>query len=383
MRLRLLSVLLLCAACGDSGIKPEGGAGGTAGNGQGANGAGGVGNPGGGEPTNGGGGAGGSTTNVGGGSPCPAGVTCVTSFPFTDTADTSSEGTDLIASYDCAPDTNEGGPELLYRVTVPSDGFLSAAIHDGDGVDIDVHIVPTLDPAAPSGAGCVARGDLHAKADVTAGDYWIVADTWTNGAGAEQKGAFTIDIGFLPVPEGPCAMQTGEMPRVGDNGDHLTMPATGPVVVEAHLVTQAEPAPYPSTATEELAEHYLLSQQTTGLVMFRSQVWAPLEGGDFYGAGIGDPARFPVEDEGWYVNMYWTPAGRPPRGTKMILRHPEDPTRAVVVAAGYETGPGNLANIAGTTEETHFYLGTGHESPLKLGIAVDQSLDFGPRKCTD
>jgi hypothetical protein len=154
------------------------------------------------------------------------------------------------------------------------------------------------------------------------------------------------------------------------------------MVLEAHLVTQEEPAPYPSTSTEELEAHYLLSQERTGFVMFRSQKWAPLEGGSFYGAGIGRPSLLPVLDEAWYVNMYWTSESRPARGTRMILRLP-DSNRAVVVAAGHETGPGNLANIGGTPEETHYYLGTQHKSVLSLGIAADQSLPFGPRDCGD
>jgi hypothetical protein len=118
-------------------------------------------------------------------------------------------------------------------------------------------------------------------------------------------------------------------------------------------------------------------------VMYRREVWAPLEGGSFYGAGIGSPTLFPVLDEGWYVNMYWTPSSRPPKGTRMILRLPGDPSRAVVVAAGYETGPGNLAHIGGTPEETHFYLGTQSLAEMTLGIAEDQTLPLGPRRCTD
>ena len=81
--------------------------------------------------------------------------------------------------------------------------------------------------------------------------------------------------------------------------------------------------------------------------------------------------------------MYWTAAARPPRGARMILRLPDDPSRAVVVAAGYETGPGNLTHVGGTPEETHFYLGTGHLSEMTIGIAEDQALPLGPRRCTD
>lgn len=78
--------------------------------------------------------------------------------------------------------------------------------------------------------------------------------------------------------------------------------------------------------------------------------------------------------------MYWTLSARPVDGTRMILRL-AGTNRAVVVAAGYETGPGNLSHIGGTPEETHFYLKTSHLSDMTLGIAVDQSLPFGPRRC--
>jgi hypothetical protein len=305
------------------------------------------------------------------------GVICVDSFPFQHDGDTSSSGPSSLSAYSCAPTKNEGGREVVYRVEVPVDGFLSAAVHDGAGVDIDVHILASLDAAT-----CLDRGDRHARSDVKAGTYYVVADSYVSG-GVPQEGAYRIDIGFLPPSLGACAMDSGEMARVGDNGVHLAMPATGPVVLEAHLVTQAEPAPFPQSFTDELDAHHALSQAATGLVMFREQTWAPKEGGGaFYGAGIGDPAAFPVVDEGWYVNMYWTSAARPPKGTRMIARLPGT-GRAVVVAAGYETGPGNLAHIGGTPEESHFYLGTGHLDTLTLGIASDQSLPLGPRACTD
>jgi hypothetical protein len=133
--------------------------------------------------------------------------------------------------------------------------------------------------------------------------------------------------------------------------------------------------------TDELADHFALSQSRTGFVLHRTQVWAPLEGGSFYGAGIGSPTVFPVLHEGWYVNMYWRATSRPERGTRMILRDPFGGPRAVVVAAGYETGPGNLEHIGGTPEETHFYMGTRHRSAMTLGIATDQTLPYGPRVC--
>lgn len=304
---------------------------------------------------------------------CPQGMTCVGVFPFGDDRDTSKEPAGKWSAYSCKPAVVEGGSEIVYRVTVPEGGFLSAAVYESAGVDVDVHILSAPDPNA-----CLDRGNFGAKADVAAGVYYVVVDTYS-GSGAPKAGAFHVDIGFTVPSHGPCAMQTGEMARVGDGGNRLAMPATGPVVLEAHLVTQEE-SYRPTSSTEHLTEHYALSQEKTGFVMYRGESWAPLEGGSFYGAGIGSPALFPVVHEGWYVNMYWTSAARPARGTRMIIRLP-GADRAVVTAAGYETGPGDLSRIGGTPEETHYYLGTGHGSTLTFGIATDQTLPYGPRVC--
>jgi len=237
---------------------------------------------------------------------CPPGMRCVTSFVFSDTADTSNTSLpSQLDSYSCSPSTDESGREVIYRVEVPADGFLSAAVTEDNGVDVDVHLLSALDASS-----CLARGNYSAKADVTAGTYYVVVDTYGGGANA---GGYTIDIGFIAPSRGNCEMETGSMPRVNDQGNTLQMPATGPVVMEAHLVTQEEPPPYPQTDTDELAAHYALSQSRTGLVMHRTQVWAPLEGGTFYGAGIGSPTAFPLLDEGWYVNMYWQSSSRPRR----------------------------------------------------------------------
>ncbi len=319
----------------------------------------------------------GSTTDAGtdGGLSCPVDQLCVDSFPYTNTNDTSLSTRSVFDRYDCAASTNESGNEVIYRVEVPASGFLSAAVYETSGVDVDVHILSSLDSQA-----CVSRGNLHAKADVTAGTWFVVVDTFVSG-GVPQAGAYRLDIGFIRPSEGACGMQTGTMPRVNDLGNTLAMPATGKIVLEAHLVTQAEPPPYPTTFTEELVAHGALSQARTGFVMHRTQPWAPLEGGTFYGAGIGSPTIFPLVDEGWYVNMYWTSAARPARSTRMILRQPGS-SRAVVVSAGFETGPGDLTWVGGTPEETHFYMSTTHGSVLTLGIATDQSLPLGPRVCS-
>jgi hypothetical protein len=309
---------------------------------------------------------------------CPDGVICVDSLPFDFMVDTTDSELSEMDAYSCAPDTDESGPEVVFQITLTERSFLGVAIDDSaEGVDIDAHLLADLDPES-----CIDRGNSDAGEAVDPGVYYVVADTFVSG-GVPQSGAATITIGAVPVATGDCTMQTGWIDRVGDGGETLAMPATGRIVLEAHLVdvddgygTSASD-PWPQTITESILDHYRISQQATGFVMARNQPWAPQEGCEF-GQGSGG-SKLPTEDEGWYVNMYWS--DRPDRGTRMILQ--DETGRALVVAAGYETGPGNLDWVGGTTEEVHHYMGTGHGSELTLGFAVDQGLPFGPIDCAE
>jgi hypothetical protein len=307
---------------------------------------------------------------------CPEGLVCVDSLPFVESNDTSASDSSSFDAYGCAPEIDESGPEVIYRVTVDEKGWLGVLLDDSaDGVDIDAHILTDLDPDA-----CEDRGHWDAGTVVDPGTYYVVADTWVED-GVPLAGAYGITIGLAPLAVGDCTMEDGWMARVGDGGDSLQMPATGPVVLEAHMVTvddgygSGANDPWPGTITEGVEDHYQLSQDTTGFVMYRDQSWCPQEGCE-YGQGATG-AKVPVDDEAWYVCMYWQ--SRPDPGTRMILMNGEG--RAVVAAAGYETGPGDLSNVAGATEEIHRYLGTGHQSQLTVGFAVDPNLPLGPIDC--
>ncbi len=304
---------------------------------------------------------------------CPDGMICVDTFPFVDTADTAVDGARVFDAYGCSPGTDESGPEVVYRVTVPQAGWLGVAIDDTTpGVDVDAHILASYDPD-----DCLDRGNADAGADVDPGYVYVVADTYVSG-GDEQSGPFTITIGHLVPHAGSCAMDSGWLDRVGDGGNPLQMPATGPVVLEAHLVTDGEGwagGEWPSTITDGIETHYEVSQDETGFVMWRDQPWCPQEGCEYGQGSAGGPV--PVEDEAWYVCMYWS--SRPAAGTRMIVQAADG--RAVVAAAGYETGPGDLSYIGGVPEEIHHYLGTTHGGELTIGFATDQTLPLGPITC--
>ena len=115
----------------------------------------------------------------------------VTDLPYTDARDTTDADSDVFDSYGCAPNTDESGPEFVYRLSLPGSGTLTAAVSDGSGVDIDLHLLSSLDPQA-----CVVRHDTGFEQWVGAGTWYVVADTWVNGAGIEQPGPYTLEILF-------------------------------------------------------------------------------------------------------------------------------------------------------------------------------------------
>lgn len=327
------------------------------------------------------GGAGSGGENLGGDLPCPNGVQCFEVYPASVEGNTSTEGASNIATYPCATMTDEGGNELAFRLRTPHPGFVTARITDGDGVDIDAHLLETYDSAAPSGDACLARGDFLVSGNVEAGHAWILADTWVSASNGPQAGAFKLDFGYVAASEGPCDFEPGQIERTGDEGIHLALPAKGPASVAPHLVTSAEPAPFPTMQGERLQEHFAISESAVAIVWNRTSPWA--SGGEFLGAGVGDPSELSPEHEAWRVSMRWTAAARPVKGRRMLIRRGDDPTRAVVLAAGYDTGPQDLTHVAAITEEAHLALGTAAEAEIEIGFAADGTLPLGPRRCQD
>jgi hypothetical protein len=124
------------------------------------------------------------------GNDCPQGVICVDTFPWSGSDDTST-GVSNFDAYACAPSTDESGPEIVYRVQLAEEGFL--ALHlDGmpSGVDVDVHLLRSMDPD-----DCIDRGHWDSGALLPAGTYYVVADSWVNDSGVVKDGAYTLTMG--------------------------------------------------------------------------------------------------------------------------------------------------------------------------------------------
>jgi len=320
----------------------------------------------------------------------------ITALPVTEHGDTTAGFANDASRYACAPSTDESGPDVWYALDVPAPGVLSIQVADGADVDVDVHLLDAADPDH-----CVARDDRDTAYYVTAGTWYVVADTWVNGAGQAQAGAYDLSLDFQAMaPDTPCALQQQDLRmywsdcapgidcyRAPDSGGAqrawLRTPAWGPVVKEAHLVTTDDVSHlaggWPSSFTDGIDGHYGRSQATSSYTMTRDQPWAPnSEGNSHYGEGATG-APLPPEDEAWYVNMYWR--DRPAPGTRVLVYDPAN-HRAVVASGGYETGPGSNTAIGGAVEEIHDWLGTSHRDRLVMGFLVDQSLPLGPIDCS-
>ncbi len=284
---------------------------------------------------------------------------------------------------------DESGGEYVYRLEVDEPGLLTATLDErpGDGVDIDVHLL-----TEPRGDACLARDHAGISVRIDPGVYHLVADTWVSDDGEAYPGPYELTVGFEPAAGDPCAVREVDLamfwhgcaPGIDcverDGRVYLRTPSSGPVVKEAHLVTEAEEfaAGWPQSVRDGIERHYQLSEEASGYEMDRTEPWAPAgEGGSRWGQGsTGRPV--PVLDEAWYVCMYWR--DRPAGGTRVIVSNPDN-GRAVVTSAGWETGPGSNEAVAGVSEEVHDWLGTRHRSVLTVGFAADEGLPLGPIDC--
>ncbi len=108
-----------------------------------------------------------------GGHRCPFPID---SFPFSDQRDTAASQIDVFDLYSCSA-ADESGPELVYLFTIDRSGTLSVSVDCQEPVDIDVHLLDGDDPNA-----CLARANVSFEYPITPGRYFIVADTYTDGA---------------------------------------------------------------------------------------------------------------------------------------------------------------------------------------------------------
>lgn len=118
----------------------------------------------------------------------------VPSLPYTHKGNTSNPAAKQVSAYSpCAPGTNEGGGEFVYRLELAEAGVLTVSVDDvsGDAVDLDVHLL-----SAPSGDSCLARDNKTLSKKLPAGTYWVVVDTYVTQSGTPLAGPYTLSISW-------------------------------------------------------------------------------------------------------------------------------------------------------------------------------------------
>lgn len=108
----------------------------------------------------------------------------IDTLPFTHSFDTSGGARGRDSYPDCGMQ-DESGPEIVYRLALPSARPVRVVALDRDGVDVDVHVL--VDGA------CTERADRLVDRTLPAGEVRIVIDTFV-GSGGEQPGAYTLVV---------------------------------------------------------------------------------------------------------------------------------------------------------------------------------------------
>ncbi len=112
---------------------------------------------------------------------------------FDDSRDTTQSASDVFDSY--PPNTlDESGPEYVYVFTLPRRMTVQAYIDmpEPDGVDIDVHLLSSLSPLT-----LIARSNNTVTAELDAGRYYLVMDTYVSGS-VEKPGPYALHVRIRP-----------------------------------------------------------------------------------------------------------------------------------------------------------------------------------------
>lgn len=98
-----------------------------------------------------------------------------------------SAGTSIFATYGCAPDWDESGPEVIYSFTAEADDQLFIGFSGPLTADLDLFAMD----GTCMGEGCLTGGDIAMRLDVTAGEtYYLVVEGYE---GATSDYTLTLD----------------------------------------------------------------------------------------------------------------------------------------------------------------------------------------------
>lgn len=102
----------------------------------------------------------------------------VESLPYTH-MDSTLGGEKNFGAYSCMSGVSEAGAERIYEMNLTSPRRVRAIAMSAEGVDVDIHLLTSLEASA-----CLVRGDKWVEANLPAGTYYWVIDTFKDDSNA-------------------------------------------------------------------------------------------------------------------------------------------------------------------------------------------------------
>jgi hypothetical protein len=109
----------------------------------------------------------------------------IDTLPFAHVGDTRA-GESRVDHYACDPDHDESGPEIVYRLDLPSRTRIRARVVSRGDTDVDVNIL--------SAGTCLARGNKNIATTVGPGPVDIVVDTYVDHRGTVHEGEYMLIV---------------------------------------------------------------------------------------------------------------------------------------------------------------------------------------------
>lgn len=123
----------------------------------------------------------------------------ISSTPYYDEGNTRNVISLEIDTYACLPETKEFGPEVVYRIDLPTAGDLTATVTDNqsENIDCDIHLLSSLTiDGNRMAVDAIARDDHTVTRTLSPGTYYIVVDTYTGSV--DLPGEYTLSVDFTP-----------------------------------------------------------------------------------------------------------------------------------------------------------------------------------------
>ena len=122
----------------------------------------------------------------------------IDSLPYTHMHTTTS-GEKKFDVYNCSASAKEYGPEKIYRLTVSKQTRIRAFAMSASGVDVDVHLLSSLNSNA-----CRVRGDRWLEANLSPGAYYFAVDTFNSTASNANAGLYLFGVHACDPDDADC-----------------------------------------------------------------------------------------------------------------------------------------------------------------------------------